>query len=101
MKEENIHTTIPYEMIHATPQPFQQYGGKNNELKHLNRTASKTDNSNIEEESNQSTIEIATNDQIDMAYAASGASNEGHQYGFLTPVILPETTLHFPSVTNK
>ena len=88
-------------MKHATPQPFQQYRGNNNELKHLNPTANKTDNSNIEEESNHSTIEIATNDQIDMAYAVLGASNEGNPNGFLTPVILPETTLHFPSIKNK
>ena len=98
---ENILMTIPYETIHATPQPFQQHGGKNNDLNHLNTAASKREQFDIGEESNLSTIEIAPNDKLDMTYAASGALNEVHQYGFLTPVILPETTLHLPPILNE
>ena len=87
-------------MIHATPPLFQQYERKNSGLNDFDGPASKTDNINREEKSTHSTIEIEINDNIDIAYAASDASNEDHQYGFLTPVILPETSLHFPPMIN-
>ena len=87
-------------MIHATPPPFQQYGRKNSVLNHFDGIVSKTDNINRGEKSTDSTFEIEISDKIDMAYATSGASNDDHQYGFLTPVILPETTLHFPHMIN-
>ena len=86
--------------MHATPPPFQQYGRKNSGFDHFDGTVIKTGNINSEEKSTHSTFEIEISDQIDMAYAATGASNEDHQYGFLTPVILPETSLHFPPMIN-
>ena len=94
--EDNNFVTIPFEIKHATPQPFQKYESIEHRIQQFDDRASKTDGIDIGGESNTLHKQITGKDKIDVDDFGSAISFDNYQSGFLTPVILPKTTLHNP-----
>ena len=108
--------TIPYEIRHATPSPdglkrkyvnnkeihdFDDIDNDHSEMddfgNELNSTNGKEDNVKNRDNKNQPKFDIKDLDKIDISSYLSNLSNNNNLTGFLTPVLLPETTLQQPN----
>jgi len=116
VREAKRTHTIPYEIRHATPPPdglkrnnvnnkeihdFDDIDNDRGEMddfgNELSSTIGAEDNIKNRDDKNQPQVDIKDFDKIDISDDLSNLSKSNNLTGFLTPVLLPETTLQQPN----